>query len=82
MDNTIYLFEGTAPGSGDVKVEEVTGDSSPNGEKTSRFVSGVPAELHVFKRGSHGFAIRKANGPITSWTNLCREWMLELLDAK
>lgn len=44
--------------------------------------AGVPAELHVFKKGGHGFAIRKAVGPLASWTNLCREWMLELFASK
>jgi acetyl esterase/lipase len=39
---------------------------------------GVDAELHVFMKGNHGFAIRNAKGPITEWTNLCKAWMNEI----
>jgi hypothetical protein len=35
----------------------------------------VPAELHIFAAGSHGFAIRNAKGPIAMWTTLATNWM-------
>lgn len=35
----------------------------------------VPAELHVFQRGGHGFAIRLAEGPVAQWTQLCERWL-------
>lgn len=35
----------------------------------------VPAELHIFAGGSHGFAIRNAKGPIAMWTTLATNWM-------
>lgn len=38
--------------------------------------AGVPAELHIFPDGKHGFAIRNAKGyPIAIWTELCENWM-------
>ena len=40
--------------------------------------AGVPAELHVFASGGHGFGIRKAEGPVSSWPVLCGEWMRRL----
>lgn len=36
----------------------------------------VPAELHIFMTGGHGFAIRNAAGPIANWTAMCREWFI------
>lgn len=45
--------------------------------------AGVPAEIHVFQRGGHGFGIRNAEGPIARWPVLCDEWMgaLGVLEA-
>lgn len=40
--------------------------------------AGVDAEVHVFMKGNHGFAIRNAKGPIAEWTNLCKAWMTEI----
>ncbi len=37
--------------------------------------AGTPAELHVFRRGGHGFGIRGAQGPIARWPELCEAWM-------
>ncbi len=37
---------------------------------------GVPAELHVFAGGGHGFAIDEAQGrPVAAWTGLCEAWL-------
>jgi acetyl esterase/lipase len=39
--------------------------------------AGVPAELHIFAHGGHGFGIRKAAGlPVGNWPNLAWAWML------
>jgi acetyl esterase/lipase len=40
--------------------------------------SGVPAEIHVFQRGGHGFGIKEAEGPVARWPELCGEWMRHL----
>jgi len=46
--------------------------------------AGVPAEIHVFRTGGHGFGIKNAVGPIADWPMLCGEWMraLGVLDAR
>lgn len=36
---------------------------------------GLPAELHVFTKGGHGFGMRKMGNPINEWPQRCAEWM-------
>lgn len=35
----------------------------------------LPAELHVFTHGGHGFGMRKDGHPINEWPERCAEWM-------
>jgi acetyl esterase/lipase len=35
----------------------------------------VPAELHIYKNGGHGFGLGVTRGVISGWTHLCEEWM-------
>jgi acetyl esterase/lipase len=35
----------------------------------------LPAELHIFAKGGHGFGMRKDNHPINDWPQRCAEWM-------
>jgi acetyl esterase/lipase len=35
----------------------------------------VPAELHVFAQGGHGYGLRKTALPVTSWTYLAETWL-------
>lgn len=44
----------------------------------------VPAELHVYSTGGHGFGLRKEGKPCATWTERCAEWMAAqgLLAAK
>ncbi|MCB1058234.1 MAG: alpha/beta hydrolase [Acidobacteria bacterium] len=37
--------------------------------------AGIPAEIHVFQTGGHGFGIRNAEGPVARWPALCGEWL-------
>ena len=37
--------------------------------------AGVPAELHSFEKGGHGFGIRRTQGPNTLWPQLLSNWM-------
>jgi len=37
--------------------------------------AGVPAELHVFERGGHGFGMRPNAGPASTWPDLTCKWM-------
>ncbi len=36
---------------------------------------GLPAELHVFALGGHGFGMRQTGNPISAWPQRCAEWM-------
>jgi acetyl esterase/lipase len=46
--------------------------------------AGVPAELHVYATGGHGYGMRKMDKPCASWPQRCEEWMKSrgLLTAK
>jgi acetyl esterase/lipase len=37
--------------------------------------AGVPAELHVFEKGRHGFGLRRTKLPITRWPELMEAWL-------
>jgi acetyl esterase/lipase len=37
--------------------------------------AGVPAELHVFASGGHGFGLRPSSNPVSSWPRLCAAWL-------
>jgi acetyl esterase/lipase len=37
--------------------------------------AGVPAELHVFSRGGHGYGLRPSDNPVSTWPKLCEDWM-------
>jgi acetyl esterase/lipase len=36
---------------------------------------GVPAELHIYTSGGHGFGIRPTDNPSTTWPKRCEEWL-------
>lgn len=44
----------------------------------------VPAELHVFESGPHGFGLGQPGKPYSAWPKLCEEWMRgrKLLEKK
>lgn len=37
--------------------------------------NGVPAELHLYAKGGHGFGMRTDRGPVSSWPKRAEEWM-------
>ena len=37
--------------------------------------NGVPAELHLYAKGGHGFGMRTDRGPVSEWPNRCEEWL-------
>jgi acetyl esterase/lipase len=37
--------------------------------------AGVPAEVHLYARGGHGFGLRPTEAPCTHWPQRCAEWM-------
>ena len=37
--------------------------------------SGVPAELHIYPTGGHGYGLRPTEETVTSWPKRCEEWL-------
>jgi acetyl esterase/lipase len=56
-------------------------DEKVDARNSTRFydalkAAGVPAELHIFQDGKHGFALRNTTGyPIAIWPVLCENWL-------
>lgn len=38
--------------------------------------AGVPAELHLYQSGGHGFGMRKDKGPTSTWPDRCADWLV------
>jgi acetyl esterase/lipase len=36
---------------------------------------GVPAELHVYEKGKHGFGLLSERGPVVTWGQRCIDWL-------
>lgn len=37
--------------------------------------AGVPAEMHVYGSGGHGFGLRPTDNPCSTWPQRCQQWM-------
>jgi acetyl esterase/lipase len=37
--------------------------------------AGVPAELHIYGTGGHGYGLRPSNNPCSQWPKRCYEWL-------
>lgn len=37
--------------------------------------AGIPAELHIYSRGGHGFGMRKRGLPVDTWAERFRDWL-------
>ena len=37
--------------------------------------NGVPAEMHVFEHGGHGFGLAPRDPVLSAWTTMCEAWM-------
>ena len=58
----------------------VTADDAYRGvQAASMFIAlkqaNVPAELHIYSRGGHGYGIRPAERPVASWNLRLAEWL-------
>ncbi len=40
--------------------------------------AGVPAELHIFASGGHGFGMKKTANRVAKWPQICGQWMREM----
>ncbi len=38
----------------------------------------IPAELHVFAQGGHGYGLRATDDPVTGWPEICGKWLKKL----
>jgi acetyl esterase/lipase len=38
---------------------------------------GVPAEVHVYSAGGHGFGLRPSEKPISAWPQRCEAWLVQ-----
>jgi hypothetical protein len=38
---------------------------------------GIPAELHIFSSGGHGFGMRRKGNPASDWPGRVADWMRE-----
>lgn len=41
--------------------------------------AGVPAELHIYRAGKHGFGMGTTRGAVQSWTSVCGDWLQTVL---
>ena len=37
----------------------------------------VPAEIHLFTRGGHGYGLRATDEPVTGWPRLAAQWLMQ-----
>jgi acetyl esterase/lipase len=37
--------------------------------------AGVPAEIHIYAKGGHGFGLRPSDNPCSTWPQRCTDWM-------
>jgi len=42
---------------------------------------GIPAEMHIYPQGGHGFSLALGKGRLEHWTDSCIDWMRSL-DAR
>jgi acetyl esterase/lipase len=38
--------------------------------------AGVPAELHAYTTGGHGYGLRPSDNPVCTWPQRCADWLL------
>jgi acetyl esterase/lipase len=83
LNEEITIDESTPP-----MFLSVTDDDKDRGAGAARLYlelkkKGVPAEVHVFAEGGHGYGMRAGRGPAARWNERCADWLKirGLLDA-
>jgi acetyl esterase/lipase len=85
-DFQVLIYPGGRPESFEVNKDSppafllVAADDRISAERTTASFTalrkaGVPAELHVYARGGHGFGMHKLDAPVAQWTTRLQEWM-------
>jgi acetyl esterase/lipase len=54
--------------------DDVPAENSIQMYRTLRKVK-VPAELHIYAAGGHGYGLRKTEHPCMTWTDRCADWL-------
>ena len=36
----------------------------------------IPAELHVYSSGGHGYGMRNTGHPVNNWPDRCADWLV------
>ena len=57
-------------------------DDRSHVEATARFyleleAKKIPAEMHIYASGGHGFALRQSPKPVSAWADRLKEWLAE-----
>lgn len=59
-----------------VQTQDDTGHASSSlAYYTALFKQDIPAELHLFPKGGHGYGIRPSAAPVSHWHNLAATWL-------
>jgi acetyl esterase/lipase len=37
--------------------------------------AGIPAEMHIYSKGGHGYGLRESSADVTRWPRLATEWL-------
>jgi acetyl esterase/lipase len=58
----------------------VTHDDQLRGANAALFYvelkkAGVPAELHIYTKGGHGYGMRPSENPVSQWPARCEDWL-------
>jgi acetyl esterase/lipase len=58
----------------------VTHDDALRGMNAAQFYielkkANVPAELHIYTKGGHGYGLRPSDNPVSSWPRRCEDWL-------
>ena len=61
----------------------VTQDDKLRGMKAALFYvelqkAKVPAELHIYTKGGHGYGLRPSENPVSQWPKRCEDWLLAM----
>ena len=38
---------------------------------------GIPAAMHIYEKGGHGFGMGEGMGAVSKWVDVCRDWLVE-----
>jgi acetyl esterase/lipase len=73
---TVRVVHGAPP----MFLDHATDDPSSDPEHSVTFYlalkrAGVPAELHLYASGGHGFGVRKVAHPCATWTYRWVDWL-------